>query len=159
VNEGAPRARGTWRDGWFVVPYEVMFRDLDYFGNVNNAVYFTYFEWARTLLWFHLIGSDAPGDIGFIVAHADCDFKQQIEMESIEICVRVGAMRTSSLAFVYEIRKDRGRQIAATGTVVVVLFDWTTRSKTPIPDELRRRIESHASEGSDSPGGRAPAVP
>jgi acyl-CoA thioester hydrolase len=150
--------RGEWRDGWFVVPHEVMFRDLDFFGHVNNAVYFTYFEWARTLLWFDLIGSDEPASIGFIVAHADCDFKQQIEMESIEIRVRVEAMRTSSLAFVYEIRKNRGQQLAAIGTVVVVLFDWTTRSKMRIPDELRRRIESHAGEGSDSPGSRAPAV-
>src|SRR5687768_7735737 len=43
---------GRWIDGWFVVPHQVIFRDLDAIGHVNNAVFFTFFEWARTLLWF-----------------------------------------------------------------------------------------------------------
>lgn len=130
------------RDGWFVVPLQVTFRDLDYFGHVNNAVYFTYFEWARALFWFELTGArGTPDDIGFIVARAECDFKLQIELEPIEVCVRIGAMRNSSLDFVYEIRKSAGRELAATGTVVVVLFDWVTNAKKPIDEELRRRVE------------------
>ena len=48
--------RAGWRNGWYVVPYEVSFRDIDFFGHVNNAVYFTYFEWARTKMWLELIG-------------------------------------------------------------------------------------------------------
>jgi len=148
--------RPFWRDGWFVVPYQVMFRDLDFFGHVNNAVYFTYFEWARALYWFEVTGRKGPGGIGFIVAHADCDFKLQIEMEPIEILVRVETMRTSSIAFVYEIHRSDGG-IAATGTVVVVLYDWTKKSKVAISTDLRRRIDSHAGAGSDSPGGRPPA--
>lgn len=150
--------KGEWRDGWFVVPYDVPFRDIDYFGHVNNAIFLSYFEWARTLLWFELTGGGAPADIGFIVARAEIDFKAQIRMEAIEIAVRVGAMRNTSLDFIYEIRKNGGGQIAATGTVVVVLFDWETRAKRPIPEELRRSIESHARAGSDSSGGGAAAV-
>jgi acyl-CoA thioester hydrolase len=132
----------VWKDGWYVVPYEVLFGDIDYFGHVNNAVFFTYFELARMYLWFELTGGSEPGDIGFIVAHAECDFKRQLGMERIEIGVRIAGMRTSSLDFVYEIRKTRDRELAATGKVVVVLFDWTTRSKIPISDELRRKVEA-----------------
>jgi acyl-CoA thioester hydrolase len=150
--------RGEWRDGWFVVPYDVPFRDIDYFGHVNNAIFFSYFEWARTLLWFDLIAGSEPADIGFIVAHAECDFKAQVRMEPIEIAVRIAAMRNTSLDFIYEIRKNDGEQIAAVGTVVVVLFDWETRAKKPIGDELRRRIESHARAGFDSSSSGATAV-
>ena len=132
---------GEWRDGWFVVPVHTTFRDIDYFGHVNNAVYFSYFEWARTLLWFELVGRRDPRDVSFIVARAECDFKRQIGLEPIEVRVRVGEMRNTSLDFVYEIRKDNGKELAATGTVVVVLFDWTTNSKRTITDELRRRVE------------------
>lgn len=135
-------AQGSWRDGWFVVPYDVIFRDVDFFGHVNNAVYFTYFELARTLLWFELQGGEGPGDIGFIVARAECDFKRQIGFEPIEIAVRIAGMRTSSLDFVYEIRKSHGDEIAATGKVVVVLFDWKARSKIPIGDDLRRKVKA-----------------
>ena len=68
-------------------------------------------------------------------------------MESIEVCVRVGEMRNTSFDTHYEIRKNGGEELAATGTVVVVLFDWKTNAKTPITDELRRRVEecTHAS--------------
>ena len=131
-----------WRDGWYVVPYQVVFRDIDAFGHVNNAVYFTYFETARTLLWQELTGGRGPRDIGFIVARAECDFRQQIGMERIEIRVRIGEMRTTSLDFVYEIRKGGGEVLAATGKVVVVMFDWETNSKTPVSDEFKRRVAS-----------------
>ena len=132
-------ADGEWRDGWFVVPWQVIFRDLDAFGHVNNAVYLTYFEWARARLWFELSGGAAARDIGFIVARAEIDFKAQIALEPIEIAVRIPDMRTTSFDTVYEIRKPNG-VLAATGKVVVVLFDWKANAKTPIPEELRRKV-------------------
>lgn len=133
-----------WRDGWYVVPYRVPYRDLDFFGHVNNATYFGYFENARILLWLELIGGTKPEEINFIVAHAECDFKKQLGMESIEIRVRIGEMRTTSLDFVYEIRNAAG-EVAATGKVVVVIFDWATQSKKTIDDELRRKVAACAS--------------
>ena len=150
--------KGEWRDGWYVVPYDIPFRDIDYFGHVNNAIYLSYFEWARTLLWFELMGGRDPRDIGFIVARAECDFRAQLGMEPIDIAVRIAAMRNTSLDFVYEIRKSRGGEIAATGRVVVVVYDWKSRSKTPIPEELRRKVEGYASASTDSSGRRATAV-
>jgi acyl-CoA thioester hydrolase len=119
-----------------------MFRDVDTFGHVNNAVYFTYFEHARTLLWFELNGGSDARDVGFIVARAECDFRQQLGMEPIDICVRIGEMRSSSFDFLYEIRKGNGRQVAAVGKVVVVLFDWQRQSKVTISNELRRKVMS-----------------
>ena len=137
---------GRWTGGWFVVPHQVIFRDLDAIGHVNNAVFFTYFEIARTYLWFELMGGQKPFDIGFIVARAECDFRQQLGMEPIEICVRIGEMRNSSLDFLYEIRKDGGRSLAASGKVVVVLYEWKAQSKVAISDELRRKVMSVQSE-------------
>jgi acyl-CoA thioester hydrolase len=131
-----------WKEGWYVVPYQVIFRDVDAFGHVNNAVYFTYFETARTLLWQEITGTSGPRDIGFIVARAECDFRHQIGMERIDICVRIGEMRNTSLDFDYEIRRDGGRQIAATGRVVVVMFDWEKQAKIPIGEDFRRRLSA-----------------
>ena len=53
-----------------MVPWQVIFRDLDTFGHVNNAVYFTYFEVARTALWLELTGGKLSTDVGFIVVRA-----------------------------------------------------------------------------------------
>lgn len=130
----------NWEGGWYVVPWQVIFRDLDAFGHVNNAVFFTYFEWARTKMWLELTHGSEATDISFIVVRAECDFRHQIALEPIEIGVRIGEMRTSSFDTTYEIRKGNDGQLAATGRVVVVLFDWKTQSKVPIGDELRRAV-------------------
>lgn len=131
-----------WRDGWYRVPYEVTWRDLDGLGHVNNAVYFTFFEWARTRYWLDLMEVAAPGprSIAFIVAHASCDFRRQIGLlQRIEIRVRIGEIRTSSFDFEYEI-EDSGGEIAATGKVVAVHFDWERNTKIPVGDALREKI-------------------
>ena len=131
--------RGQWRDGWFVVPYHVLFADIDAYGHVNNAVYFTYFEWGRTQLWFELTEWGGALDIGFIVAHASCDFKKQLVMEPIEIRTKVGEMRNSSIEFLSEIRNSAG-ELAATGRVVVVMYDWERQAKKLVGDDLRARV-------------------
>ena len=139
-----------FEDGWYVVPWQVIFRDIDAFGHVNNAVYLTYFEWARAQLWFALTGAKGlPTDIGFIVARAEIDFKLQIEMEPIDICIRISEMRTTSFDTIYEIRK-RGGKVAATGKVVVVLFDWKAQTKMPISDELRQKVRALQAEAPKS---------
>ena len=132
-----------WDGIWYVVPWQVIFRDVDAFGHVNNAVYLTYFEWARAQLWFSLTGGSGPSDIGFIVARAECDFIAQIGMERIDIRVRIGEMRNSSFDTFYEIRKRNGDVLAATGKVVVVVFDWTLQRSVRLPDVMRERIREH----------------
>ncbi|MCU1230706.1 MAG: thioesterase superfamily protein [Acidobacteria bacterium] len=139
-------ATSGWKDGWYVVPYDVLFRDLDAFGHVNNAVYLTFFEWARTRLWFELTGGVNAHDISFIVARAECDFRAQIAMEPIEILVRISELRTTSFDFVYEIRRTNDGELAATGRVVVVLYDWKTKTKVAIGQDLRRRVREFQRE-------------
>ncbi len=79
-------------------------------------------------------------DVGFIVVRAECDFRHQISMKPIEIRARIGDMRTTSFDTHYEIHTSGGRQIAAIGKVVVVLFDWKTQSQVPITDEFREKV-------------------
>jgi len=145
MSDPSPATSG-WRGGWYVVPHEVTWRDIDGIGHVNNAVYFTFFEWARTKYWFELQGVDDRVDLGgthlgFIVARAECDFRAQLGLcDRIEIRCRIGEMRNSSLDFEYEIVRPRDGVVAATGRVVVVLFSWKTNAKLAIDQELRERI-------------------
>ena len=135
--------RAGWRNGWYTVPHEVTFRDIDFFGHVNNAVYFTYFESARTRYWLDLHRASDPRSIDFIVARAECDFRLQVAFgEDLDLGVRISDIRNSSLDFVYEIRKSRSGEVAATGRVVVVLFDFSSQSKKPVSATLRQMIEA-----------------
>ena len=132
-------------NGWYTVPWHVMFRDVDTFGHVNNAVFFSYFEHARTRYWLELRGQSDIHEVTFIVARAECDFKAQIGLEPIELRVRIGEMRGSSFDFLNEIRKGDGT-LAATGKVVAVVYDWKTQSKVAISDELRQRVRAFQQE-------------
>ena len=149
TREGVPAAAvAGWKDGWFVLPQEVIWQDVDAMGHVNNAVYFQYFETARTKYWFVLNRTHEILDLDFIVARAECDFRSELKLlDPIEICVRISEMRNSSLDFVYEVRHATTGTVAATGKVVVVLFSWRERCKITIDDELRRRISDFQDEG------------
>ena len=139
-----------WESGWFRVPSEVRWRDLDGLGHVNNAVFFSFFEWARTKYWLALRERSAPSpeSIEFIVAHAECDFIRQLGLlEQIETLVRVGEIRTSSFDFEYEIRRIEGNELVATGKVVAVHYSWSKNAKAPIGDDLRSRIRAFQHEG------------
>lgn len=141
-------ASSGWRDGWYVVPHEVTWRDLDAIGHVNNAVYFSYFEWARTKYWFDLQGRSGIRELGFIIAHAECDFRRQLSLtEQIDVGVRIGEMRSSSFDFLYEIRKRDGGEIAATGKVTAVLYSWVRNEKMHFTEEFRERIRRFQQTG------------
>jgi acyl-CoA thioester hydrolase len=142
------QAISGWRDGWYVVPGQVTFRDVDFFGHVNNAVYFTFFEWGRTRYWLEMMGTTRPEAIGFIVAHAECDFRRQLDFgQEIEICTKIGELRNRSLDFLCEIRKSNGGEVAAIGKVVIVMFDWKSQTTIPIDAELRERIAGFQTGG------------
>lgn len=129
------------RNGWYVVPYEIAWRDLDAMGHVNNAVALSLLETARTKYWTDLHGTMSVDAIGFIVARIECDYRRELNLgDEVEIAVRIGTMRNSSFDFDGEVRRDGGRELAISAVVTVVLFSWETRSKLPITPELRARI-------------------
>jgi acyl-CoA thioester hydrolase len=137
-----------WREGWYTVVHEVTWRELDGIGHVNNAVYFTWFEWARTRYWLDLMEIDRPGpqSIDFIVAHARCDFLAQLNLaDPIESRVRIGEMRNSSFDFHNEIVTGDGT-VAAKGMVVAVLFDWNDNRNKALSEEMRTRIRRFQGE-------------
>lgn len=136
-------AESGWENGWFEIPYEIEWRDVDGIGHVNNVTYFTFFEIGRTRYWQALSGTTGIRELQFIVAHAECNFRVQLELaQRIVIRTRIGEMRNSSFDFVYEIRTEDGRELAADGKVVAVFFSWTENRKVPITDELREKINA-----------------
>jgi acyl-CoA thioester hydrolase len=133
-----------------IVPVEVRFRDLDAMGHVNNAVFFTYFEQARTRYWLSLTGASASDvrSIGFIVVHGECDYVSPATLgETLLVGVRIPAAGKSSFSFEYRIvafdaKQDAPARLVATGKTVQALYDWEAKATVPLTDELRRKIEA-----------------
>jgi acyl-CoA thioester hydrolase len=121
------------------VEIEVPYRDLDAMGHVNNAVYFSYFEFARQKYWEAAVGVETFLDIGFVMATASIDYRLSAHMRDrleVEIhCPRIG---TSSFDFQYRI--TRGADVVAEGKSTQVLWDWHGGGKQVFTAELREKI-------------------
>jgi acyl-CoA thioester hydrolase len=129
----------------FYHPIEVRYGDLDPQGHVNNAKYLTYMEQARIAYISHL--GLWPGgsflDVGIILAEARVTFREAIRYgQSVRVGVRVTHLGTKSLTMEYCLEDDDdGRQLA-TGSSILVAYDYRSRQSIQIPDEWRRVIHS-----------------
>jgi len=142
----------------FIHRLEVRFRDCDPMGHVNNAVYLTYLEQTRFNHWRSLWGfgappalserseSNGPPDMpGVILAHVDADYKRPARYgETLEIRLLVTDIGRSSFRYEYEVVDEQGRTVL-TARTVQVMYDYKTEKPVPIPDEIRRLLETHQS--------------
>jgi acyl-CoA thioester hydrolase len=125
------------------LPVQVRFRDLDAFGHVNNAVYFTFMEMAR-VEYFRQIGLLKPGEFPspfFIIAEATCQYKAPIDMETpLVVQVRVSRLGHSSFDMEYRLLHEVSGAVLAVGRTVQVAFDYDAKRSVPLPDEWRAAI-------------------
>jgi acyl-CoA thioester hydrolase len=131
-------------DGFpLAVPIEIRFKDIDSMGHVNNAVYFTYFENARLAYWKALRKNRMRGDVSYVLARAECDFKSQATMEDELVChIRVSSFGRSSFRFDYLIRDERSRRPIATGHSVQVSYDYGAGKVLPLEEGLKKGIRA-----------------
>lgn len=131
---------------------QVRFRDIDAMGHVNNAVYATYVEQARTEYFKQVLetGLDA---VPSVLASLELSYERPILLEqSVTIEIDVPEMGRSSLPMEYAVLADGER--AATAESVQVFLDPETEKPRPIPDQFRERI-AEFEDLNDAAGGQA----
>ena len=133
-------------------PIEIRYADIDAQRHVNNAIYFTYMEQARVAYVLHVglwDGGDFDG-IGFIMAEQCCTYKAQISMsQAIEIGVRTARLGKKSFELVYSFRDRNTHEELATGSTVLVAFDYRSNKSVPIPDVWRSTLTGFEGEIDD----------
>ena len=126
----------------FSLPISVRFRDLDAFGHVNNAVFFTYMEMSRTGYFerLGLLRGDFPA-VFFIIAEATCQFKAPIRMQTrLIVKTRVSSIGNSSFVMEYQLVDQTTDQVMAIGRTVNVMYDYSASRSVPLPDDWRATI-------------------
>lgn len=132
----------------FAMPIAVRFRDLDSMGHVNNAVYFTYVEAARTEYLMKVAGIAKMEDIDWIVASASLNFRKAASYgDSLEVRVRPSKIGRTSYTLDYEIWDAKTRELVADGETVIVSFDYKRGEKKPIETATREKLERDAKLG------------
>ena len=127
----------------FSTPIHIRFRDLDAFGHVNNAVYFTFMEIAR-VEYFKQLGLLQPGELPspfFIIAEATCQFKAPIDMATLLIIqVRVSRLGNASFDMEYRFVDEVSGAVLASGRTVQVTFDYAANRSVPLPAAWRQAL-------------------
>lgn len=128
----------------FTIDVQVRFRDIDGMGHVNNAVYLSYIELARTQFYMQFAGKRTLDEIDFILAHVDIDFESQaVWGDQVQVAVWPSKVGTSSFALSYKISETRSRRVLARARSVLVSYDYEKKKPKPIPPEFRRLLEKN----------------
>ena len=120
------------------VSVPVRYRDLDTENHVNNAVYATYFEQARTAYAHEVLGLGLE-NYNFVLAHLEIDFGRPVTLEDdLTVAVSVSELGETSVTMVYDVRAD-GESVA-TGETTLVFVDPEAKRPSEIPADVRERI-------------------
>jgi acyl-CoA thioester hydrolase len=150
---------------WY--PLQIRFRDLDPLGHVNNAVYVTYLEEARSYYFAALERwlKEWPSEevhqeesrpenpriqtgpraarYGLLVKEVCCTYELPlIRDDHAEVGVRVARAGRTSFTMEHQIRDTQDHErIFATGRSVMVWCNYQTGRPHPLPASLRRAFE------------------
>ncbi|HIJ81438.1 MAG TPA: acyl-CoA thioesterase [Desulfuromonadales bacterium] len=121
----------------YSTPIELRFSDLDAYGHVNSALYFTYLETARVKLFSDFFREVSAQGIFTVVARAECDFKLPIMLYDTLI-VTLWVAKTGRASFDIEYRLHDGGDITyATARTTMVCFDSFKKVTVPLPESIR----------------------
>jgi acyl-CoA thioester hydrolase len=126
-----------------VVTFPVHWGDLDAFGHVNNARYFTWFESARVAYFRGIdLVMDRPSALGPIIASGTCDYLRPVTYPmNLAVGARVTSIGNTSFSMAYGLwQVDEPGKLYARGTSVVVAFDYAAMKKVRVPEQIRAAI-------------------
>jgi len=117
---------------------EVRFADLDAYGHVNNAIYLTYLEVARTKLFRDEFTEMMRNGLLFLVARVECDYKRPIDLtDRVIVEMQMKNFGRSSFEIGYSLHNDSGTLFANAATVMVC-FDLREGKTVPVPEGLKQ---------------------
>lgn len=127
----------------FKTPIYIRFSDLDAFGHVNNAVYLTYFEIARTDYFKEIIQWNWD-ETNLILGKSEISYLKPLKLGDQICCyVRTSRIGNSSFDVDYVIVKttETGEeQVCTTGQTVCIHYDYKTYKSVLIPENETRKM-------------------
>ena len=135
---------------------QVRFRDIDAFGHVNNAVFFSYVELARIRYLLDVLQPDQPFDrLPLILARVELDYRSPITFGE-EVVVDTRVDRIGSTSFGMSHRMTAAPDVRLVGDVqsVLVTYDYAAAQPMPIPTDWRRLIGQHEGRSFDADSSR-----
>jgi acyl-CoA thioester hydrolase len=129
-----------------LAPFPTRWSDNDYYGHLNNTIYYSAMDTVINLWLIRSAGFDLErADVIALCVSSGCEFAASAAFpEPLEIGLRAGRVGTTSVTWELGILRapvDGTSEVLATGTFVHVFVDRQTRRPVPIPATIRVAIE------------------
>ncbi|HKJ05670.1 MAG TPA: thioesterase family protein [Geopsychrobacteraceae bacterium] len=121
----------------FSTEVQVRFADMDAYGHLNHATFFTYLETARTIA-FRGIFLDlmSKGQL-LLVVNAECSYKAPIgPTDRAIVTMQLEKSKRSSFTLGYRVHDGEERTFAEAKTVMIC-FDENRGKPVAVPPELK----------------------
>jgi acyl-CoA thioester hydrolase len=130
------------------VRFPIQWSDMDAFGHVNNARYFTWFEAAR-IAYMVRIGLVSPemrrpeGEgVGPIVAATNAEYLRPVVYPAeLVVGARVTRIGTTSFTMEFAVEDANSGVLYARGGAVMVTLRYADHQKVAVPAQVRAAIE------------------
>lgn len=124
----------------YSIDIEPQYRDLDPNGHVNQAVYASYFEQARTKYWHDVIGiRHDTAEVALV--RQEIEYRHPITLaDTVTIDMAIPRLGESSIPMEYQARI--ADTVAATASVVLLAYDRENHEARSLPAAWREPIEA-----------------
>ena len=121
----------------FTQPIEVRYFDIDMNQHVNNAVYFTYMENARTELLMDEFKKTLKNGFTFVVSETSCKYHKPILLGNKVTCEMLFEQKRSvQFSVTYTFKNPETDDVYAVGHTLVVMVNKTTNRPAALPQNF-----------------------
>lgn len=126
----------------------IRFGDLDAQGHVNNAVFSTYFESGRVVMFRNADLGIGVADATYVLVRQEIDFFNELHWPGeVEIGTALAELGRSSFVVLQTI--FNGDVCAAAGRATMVMLDTTTRRARALTPEAKARLQRWTYRGDE----------
>ncbi|HEX5040960.1 MAG TPA: thioesterase family protein [Candidatus Limnocylindria bacterium] len=132
---------------------QVRFRDIDAFGHVNNAVFFSYLEQARIRYLLDVLQPATTFDrLPLILARVELDYRSPITFgDEVTVETRVDRIGRSSFSMSHRMIAGPEGRLVGDASTVLVAYDYASARPMNVPGDWRARMAAHEGRPLETP--------
>lgn len=124
-----------------VMPAQIRFSDVDQFGHVNNSVYFSLYDLAKTNYMKEALQTSHFGHLAMVVANINANFFSPVFFsDKLVIETAVVHLGNKSLTLLQCAVVEDSGMVKCECRTVMVLYDMMTKEPLTIPEEYKETV-------------------
>ena len=127
-----------------VIPAQIRFSDVDQFGHMNNSVYFSLYDLAKTSYLRDVFGPQDWTKFAMVVANINADFMAPVFFtDNLVIETTVLHLGNKSFTLLQRAVDKESKEVKCQCRTVMVAFDIENQLPIAIPQNYKEAISSY----------------